>query len=621
MENINELIGQEAFEQITRLDKQLGGLINQFEKSANASKLLNNALSGTSGANSRKKAIDETATSLENLSNVEKEIIKTEQKLADANDVLATKLAQLKLAVNEQNKSNSDYAKTNKQAEGSINALSFKLTAMRKEYDALSASLRNSPIGKDLLQNIQKTDSALKQLDATTGRHQRNVGNYQNQLFGLTQVFRELPGFTYSAQTGILGLSNNLPILADNFKSVANATNQVTGKINGTAGALKIFASSIFSFGNIFAIAIGLFTIFSKEIFEFFDKTKKAVEITDELTLSIAKESTKMVTLKGTIEDVNAPMALRLQAISDLKKEYPTYFEGLSNEALLAGQAADQYDRLSAAIEKKARANIAQKEIEKIVARIIQAEKELASTMTSVGGTTNSGMPLAPTTAGGVSVENMQRQAREAKENELKILKEQLAEYIKINIENSEITKETEKRAGNKIGSKSNSKSATKDKTVKDFVFEFQDLDRQITLMNEATDAEMLERVKKGAEERLKRNQDYAKMELELIKENLKAQEDMLEREDRLNKEAWDKKVERLENYAKLVQGFTEILTTISNAQYESEMSQIEQRSKFIEDNYDSQLKKIERSNLSQQKKEEATQKLETQTEALTQKE
>ena len=457
-EVINEIIGKEAFAQIERMEKGLNGLVDTFVKSANAAKLMESVLGDTKGVTATTDAIKELNKEQQKNETILKKIAIAESEYGKEVAANAVRLQQL-------NTANKNAARENLANEGSVNKLSASLIKYKLQWDAMSEALRKSPLGVELNKRITSTDAALKQLDASTGRFQRNVGDYKNQLFGLTQVFRELPGFTYSAQTGILGLSNNLPILADGFKAVAAATNETTGKVNGTMGAMKIFASSIFSFGNIFAIAIGLFTIFSKEIFAFFEGTKKAVEVTDELTLSIAKESSKMVTLKGTIEDVNAPMEVRLQAIETLKKEYPGYFDGLTNEALLAGQAADQYDRLAKSMEKKARANIALKEIEKTVAKIMQAEKELASSMTSVGGTTASGMPLAPTTAGAMAVENMQRQAREQKEKELAILKAQLAEYIKINIENTEITKNTEKRVNAVTGGRASSKSGSSGKT------------------------------------------------------------------------------------------------------------------------------------------------------------
>lgn len=281
-EVINEIIGKEAFAQIERMEKGLNGLVDTFVKSANAAKLMESVLGDTKGVTATTDAIKE----------LNKEQQKNEtilKKIAIAESEQGKIMAENAVRLQALNTANKNAARENLANEGSVNKLSASLIKYKLQWDAMSEALRKSPLGTEIQKRIQATDAALKQLDGSTGRFQRNVGDYKNQLFGLTQVFRELPGFTYSAQTGILGLSNNLPILADGFKAVAAATNETTGKVNGTMGAMKIFASSIFSFGNIFAIAIGLFTIFSKEIFAFFENTKKAVSIVDALTESFKR--------------------------------------------------------------------------------------------------------------------------------------------------------------------------------------------------------------------------------------------------------------------------------------------------------------------------------------------
>jgi hypothetical protein len=266
-EIINEIIGAEAFAQVARLDKELNTLVKTFEQNTRAALLLEAALGASKGMGEfQATSAKLTATHVQ----MEKDLKKVQaanERLAFAQSDLGKEVAATNVQIEKQNQLNKNAARDAQAAEGSINQMSAQLIKLRNYYDSLSKSMRDSPLGGEIVKRIQATDAALKQLDGSTGRFQRNVGDYKNQLFGLTQVFRELPGFTYSAQTGILGLSNNLPILADGFKNVAAATNEATGKVNGTMGALKIFASSIFSFGNIFAIAIGLFTIFSKEIF------------------------------------------------------------------------------------------------------------------------------------------------------------------------------------------------------------------------------------------------------------------------------------------------------------------------------------------------------------------
>lgn len=86
------------------------------------------------------------------------------------------------------------------------------------EWHELAASL-------DMVQKeVQQTDGALKAVDASLGRNQRNVGNYKSAYNGLgnavNQITRELPAFTFSAQTGFLAISNNLPILFDEISKI-----------------------------------------------------------------------------------------------------------------------------------------------------------------------------------------------------------------------------------------------------------------------------------------------------------------------------------------------------------------------------------------------------------------
>jgi len=367
-ELINEIIGKEAFAQIERMEKGLNGLVDTFVKSSNAAKLLETALSGTIGV----KATTEQIKQL-NAAQVQNEAIL--KKIALAESEYGKELAANAVKLQALNTANKNAAREAQANEGSVNQMSASLVRLRLQYDAMSESLRKSPLGAEMVKRIQATDAALKAMDGSTGRFQRNVGDYKNQLFGLTQVFRELPGFTYSAQTGILGLSNNLPILADGFKNVAMATNEATGKINGTMGALKIFASSIFSFGNIFAIAIGLFTIFSKQIFEFIQGTKQADEATKKLSESIASETGKFETLNRQINNHNLSTEQRIKAAKEMQQLYPKALANYTAEEILAGKAANAIMRIKDALIAVAMARAAQADLDAKAAEKYQVDK------------------------------------------------------------------------------------------------------------------------------------------------------------------------------------------------------------------------------------------------------
>lgn len=602
-ELIEQIVSEEALKQVQNLKSELGQTLEKFTANVNSAKILNTVLARAEGMQATNDALKKQGATLDEVEKLKKQLVATNQKLVASETIYNQLLLEERSKLNEVNAETRRHIKEKNAEIGSYNQLEAQLSKMTKAYKSMSEAQRNSASGKDFLINLQKTETQLKSLDATMGSHKRNVGNYQNQLFGLTQVFREIPAFTYSAQTGILGLSNNLPILADNFSSVAKATNEVTGKVNGTTGALKIFAGSIFSFGNVFAIAIGLFTIFSKEIFGLFDNTKKAAKVTDELTLSIAKESTNMIVLKTAIEDVNLPMKKRLEAIEELKKEYPDYFNGLSKEALLAGKVADAYDRLSESIIKKAKANVALKEVEKIVAQILQAEKELAAVMPFVGEKDAKGFPVASTTPTGLNVQDLQKQAVEAKKEELKVLKEQLATYIKINIENTTSFSPKRRSKNKKIGSvkKKPIKTTKKDnKEIEDLskghAKILMDLDFKIAEYNRETDEATKKRILKGLDDQLKAKQKADAEELELIRANLEAQEKMFDEADKQEKERIERKMEKLHTIYEIQMSLSELALNVSDAIAQKDLQDLENKEKKQQEYFEAELKRIEES-------------------------
>lgn len=87
-----------------------------------------------------------------------------------------------------------DEIRMNSSLEGSIQKLRLELKAAQGAYDAMSAAQRKSSEGTALLKSIQDQDKALKTLEATTGRYQRNVGNYTGALHTLEKALNDAKG-------------------------------------------------------------------------------------------------------------------------------------------------------------------------------------------------------------------------------------------------------------------------------------------------------------------------------------------------------------------------------------------------------------------------------------------
>jgi hypothetical protein len=134
----------------------------------------------------------------------------------------------------------------------------------------------NSQEFKDAATASQGYYQSLIGIEEAVGQSQRKVGQYTNATFALSQILREAPSFAYSFQTGLLGISNNIPILVDQVQKL----NEVTGS---AFKSFAILAKSLFSVNNVITIGVGLLTIFSGAIINSITGTKKLDEAQKDL--------------------------------------------------------------------------------------------------------------------------------------------------------------------------------------------------------------------------------------------------------------------------------------------------------------------------------------------------
>lgn len=155
--------------------------------------------------------------------------------------------------------------------------LKFKYTQAANTAKNLGAELGiQSQEFLDASKQAQLYYQQLVGIEDAVGQSQRKVGQYTNATFALSQLLREAPSFAFSFQTGLLGISNNIPILVDQIQ----ALNKVTG--NGFK-SFSILAKSLFSVNNLLTIGVAVLTIFGPKIFDAFSATKKLNEAQKEL--------------------------------------------------------------------------------------------------------------------------------------------------------------------------------------------------------------------------------------------------------------------------------------------------------------------------------------------------
>ncbi len=147
-----------------------------------------------------KKATDEVTLAVIEYNKILSQRAVTEAKTAAATSEAAKQNVAAKLSLQQLNQATKEEIQLQQAAEGSIKQKQIVIKQLQREYDNLSASERNAAKGKELLQKIKELDVELKNLEGSTGRYQRNVGNYSGATkvleSALSEVKQKLDDFT-----------------------------------------------------------------------------------------------------------------------------------------------------------------------------------------------------------------------------------------------------------------------------------------------------------------------------------------------------------------------------------------------------------------------------------------
>ena len=343
-----------------------------------------------------KETISALRTSLRELSKEYKTGSISEEEYKSKRDATVSQLRTL----TEQNKQYSAILRNHTQVAiattGSYNEMKASMLQLEKEYYNLSQAAREGAKGMDILNSIGKLNQQLKDIDAQMGNYQRNVGNYASGWNGLNvsiqQIARELPALSVSANTFFLAISNNLPMFVDELKK-ARIEYELAKKSNQTAiPVFKQVLSSLLSWQTALVVGITLLSSYGGEITKWvgslFD-ARKEIDYLKQFQEDLNKaqkegvknsqdEAVKLDILYRAAVNLNKPMGERKKAVEELKKQYPSYFKNISDENILAGKAADSYQRLSNAILASAKARAVQDRLVEQAKQKLDLEEKLA---------------------------------------------------------------------------------------------------------------------------------------------------------------------------------------------------------------------------------------------------
>lgn len=323
-------------------------------------------------------------------------LAKAQRELDHATSDTAKRIAELNLQKQEQQAINKLVAKLNSAEAGSYNALSAQYSLNKIQLNKLSQEYReNTEEGKRLVKETEEIYAKMKLLQEATGKYTLNVGNYKSAWDGLgvsaQQLVRELPSLAVSANTFFLAISNNIPMLVDEINKLKAANVAAAAAGEATVPIWKSVAKAFLSWNTVISLGITLLTVFGGDIIKWIqnlvvgekmlDHMKAAMQGVNDAMQKGRKETQQSIVrlnlLYNATQDVTKSVDERKKAVAELKKEFPTYFKNLSDEKILAGEAADEYNRLAKSITATAMARAAEEQMIENSKQILDLETEI----------------------------------------------------------------------------------------------------------------------------------------------------------------------------------------------------------------------------------------------------
>ena len=271
---IDLIVGSEAFAQITKLLTELGKVDTELGKLSTSFSNLGKGATNPSDSAALKKLTDDNAKLNAEILRLSKSYDELNSKLTQsttARTSSAKAITEEAIALREKNKQATlDATVTNEQV-GAYTRLDAQWKNAVKNAQNYAVALGTS--SKEYM-HWKTTANAfgqqLKAIDSDLGKHTRNVGNYSSSWNGLSnsinQLTREAPAFANSVATGFMALSNNIPILTDEIGVLVDKNKQLQSEGKPTESVLKTVAGAFFSWQTAISLGVTILTVYGAKL-------------------------------------------------------------------------------------------------------------------------------------------------------------------------------------------------------------------------------------------------------------------------------------------------------------------------------------------------------------------
>jgi hypothetical protein len=341
---IDLIIGDAAFKQISDLLLKLGEVDTKFGEIATKFSNLGKGANPQSTAELAKLTAENEKLN-KVLTELRASYASIDSGLAKANTTRATSsklITQETIDIRLQNK---ELAQTYTELSKKADAYQVADAQFRQMAKSLKAMAFEGKEGTKAFIDKEKALAALgnrlKAVDAMTGSHTRNVGNYSSSWNGLgnsiNQLTREAPAFANSVQTGFMALSNNIPILTDELGVLIQKNKDLQKDGKPTESILKTVAGAFFSWQTAISLGVTILTVYGAKIWDLVSgldalkRKQEAFEISQKLMDDQIEQTTKNILHQGKMR---------------------------KDAAVLAGKSADEIRAIDLQTQKDVQANL-----------------------------------------------------------------------------------------------------------------------------------------------------------------------------------------------------------------------------------------------------------------------
>lgn len=387
---------------IQKLISELGQLRQTYERDVQAivtacqnMKAAINGMGGGSGGGSG-SALARQMSEIDKLKAKYDELNDRYKKNDLAIEQYKARIAELQQQMKAEAKAQLENSQNARQAAESYNRLAALYTRLKIELNKYSQEeISNNKVLLDKQKQAEATMEKMKALQAATGRHTLDVGNYSKALNGLglatQQIVREAPSLAMSFNQFFLAISNNIPIFTDAFKRVKE-------EIGSTRIALMQTLKSLFSWQTAMVLGLTLLSKFGNEIIKWagsvlgfgkaFDAAAEGLKAYNETMSKVsgqmAESSAELETYIYVLENGNKTEAEQAEIVQLVNEKYAKQIEYLGLNITDTQSLIDAKDKLIEVLVREAEARGVLNKITELSGKI--AERETSEELKNLRG-------------------------------------------------------------------------------------------------------------------------------------------------------------------------------------------------------------------------------------------